>query len=62
MQLFDELLNEMLDEREIFHVVECHVCGFDEIYYKHPWSGKQIGRACKGCKSVQRFDFQRNND
>jgi predicted nucleic-acid-binding Zn-ribbon protein len=55
---FEGLLDTLLNEREVFHVVECEVCGFDEIYYKDPWSGKQIGRACKRCQFVQRFDFK----
>ena len=55
---FEYLLNAIFGPREIFHDMECSVCGADEIYYRDPVTKKQIGRACKGCNFVQRFDFQ----
>jgi len=54
---FEYLLNAIFGPREIFHDMECSVCGADEIYYRDPVTKKQIGRACKGCNFVQRFDF-----
>jgi hypothetical protein len=57
MMYFEYLLNAMFDEREVLHAMECQICGFDEIYFKDPSTGKQIGRACEGCNFVQKFDF-----
>lgn len=57
---FENLLNALFGEREILHVLECSICGFDEIYYIDTLSRKQIGRACQGCQFVQKFDFQSN--
>jgi len=54
---FENLLNALFGEREILHVMECQVCGFDEIYYLEPSTKKQIGRACEGCQFVQKFEF-----
>lgn len=54
---FEYLLNALFGSREILHVIECEVCGFDETYFKDPQTGKQLGRACQGCGFVQKFDF-----
>lgn len=59
---FENLLNALLGEREVFHVMECQVCGFDEVYYKNPYNGEQIGRACKKCQFVQKFDFNKKSE
>lgn len=58
---FENLLDAILGPREILHELECPVCGFDEIYYKEPHTGVQIGRACKTCNFVQTFNFSTNN-
>ena len=54
---FDVLLDALLGPREHLHEMECSVCGYDEIYYQDPETKQQIGRACKGCNFVQKFDF-----
>jgi predicted nucleic-acid-binding Zn-ribbon protein len=54
---FENLLDILLGNRGIFHIIECSVCGFDEIYYDDPLTKKQIGRACKNCSFVETFDF-----
>jgi len=53
---FELLLESIIGPREYFHVMECHLCGFDEIYYQHPITKKQIGMSCKGCNYVKNFD------
>jgi ribosomal protein S27E len=54
---FELLLDTIIGPREYFHVMECHLCGFDEIYYQHPITKEQVGMACKGCNYVKKFDF-----
>ncbi|WP_338449859.1 acyltransferase [Niallia oryzisoli] len=54
---FEYLLNALLGARKILHAMECEICGYDEVYYTDPVTGKQIGRACEGCQFVQKFDF-----
>ena len=54
---FKYLLDVTLGEREIFYVIECSICGFDEIYYKNPQTKTFIGRACATCNCVQQFKF-----
>lgn len=55
---FEFLLDAILGQREILHDMECSVCGHDEIYYIHPITKKQLGRACKGCNFVQKFNLE----
>ena len=54
---FESLLDALLGPRESLHEMECSICGFDEIYYIDPLTGKQIGRACQQCNFVQKFEF-----
>jgi predicted nucleic-acid-binding Zn-ribbon protein len=54
---FENLLDAVFGVRKIFHVIECEVCGFDEIYYEDVETSKLIGRACSQCNFVQKFDF-----
>jgi hypothetical protein len=56
---FELLLDIVLGEREILHIMDCPVCEFEEVYYKDPVTQKQIGRACCECNFVQKFDFQK---
>jgi hypothetical protein len=49
---FEFFLDSLMGPRELFHIMECQVCGFDEIYFQHPFSKKQIGVACEGCNFV----------
>jgi hypothetical protein len=58
---FEYLLDALLGQRELLHAMECQICGYDEIYYNHPSTGKQIGRACGGCQFVQVFDFKNSH-
>ena len=53
---FEISLNSLMGPREHFHVMECQVFGFDEVYYQHPFTKKQIGVACEGCNYVYTFD------
>lgn len=53
---FELLLDAVLGERQIFHIIECPVCGLEEIYYVHQETKKLIGRACSNCNFVQKFD------
>lgn len=55
---FEISLNVLMGPREHFHVMECQVCGFDEVYYQHPFTKKQIGVACEGCNYVYTFDSE----
>lgn len=57
MVYFENLLDAVLGERKIFHVIECDVCGFDEVYYEDASTKKLVGRACCNCNFVQKFDF-----
>ncbi|MEH7331185.1 acyltransferase [Neobacillus drentensis] len=52
---FEILLDAILGERRIFHIIECPVCGFEEIYYEHHVTKRLLGRACSCCNFVQRF-------
>jgi predicted nucleic-acid-binding Zn-ribbon protein len=54
---FEFLLDAVLGERQIFHIIECSVCGFEEIYYENMVSKRLIGRACSHCNFVQRFEI-----
>ena len=54
---FENLLNVVFGHREILHIMECEICGYDEIFFKDAHTGKQIGRACNGCQFVQKFNF-----
>ncbi|WP_078429865.1 acyltransferase [Alkalihalobacterium alkalinitrilicum] len=54
---FELLLDAVLGERELFHVIDCTVCGSEEIYYVDPISKQQIGKACSQCGFVQKFEF-----
>ena len=54
---FENLLNAVFGHREILHIMECEICGQDEIYFEDAHIGKQIGRACNGCQFVQKFNF-----
>ncbi|WP_202171440.1 acyltransferase [Bacillus sp. USDA818B3_A] len=53
---FESLLDAVLGERQIFHMIECPVCGYEEIYYEHCGTKRLIGRACRHCNFVQKFD------
>lgn len=57
---FNQLLDNVIGPRLIFHVMECYICGYDEIYYQHPDTQEQIGHACEGCYYVKPFSFQKN--
>ncbi|MBI0577752.1 MULTISPECIES: hypothetical protein [Bacillaceae] len=54
---FEFLLDAILGERQIFHIIECPVCGLEEIYYENAKTHRLIGRACSNCNFVQKFDF-----
>ncbi|TVY07228.1 acyltransferase [Paenibacillus cremeus] len=56
MKKFDLLLDKIFGEREPIHEVECPVCGDFEIYYRHPVTKENLGRACEFCVFVQKFD------
>ncbi|PUB10138.1 hypothetical protein C8K15_12166 [Paenisporosarcina sp. OV554] len=53
---FEISLNVLIGPREQFHIMECQVCGFDEVYFQHPFTKKQIGVACEGCNFIYTFD------
>lgn len=53
---FEYLLDAVLGERQIFHIIDCSICGFEEIYYESPAAKNLIGRACSHCNYVQRFE------
>lgn len=53
---FECFLDAILGERQIFHIIDCSVCGFEEVYYESPAANQLIGRACSHCNFVQRFD------
>lgn len=55
---FEALLDAVLGEREIFHIIECPVCGFEEIYYQNAKTKRLIGRACSSCNFVQKFEIE----
>ncbi|MCT8137702.1 acyltransferase [Anaerobacillus sp. CMMVII] len=57
---FHYLLDATLGPRVIYYVIECSVCGFDEVYFKSPESGELLGRACANCNCFQKFDFDKN--
>ena len=56
MMDFEILLDAILGERRIFHIIECPICGFEEIYYEHHVTKRLIGRACSCCNFVQKFE------
>jgi ribosomal protein S27E len=56
---FEVLLDAILGERQIFHVVECPVCENEEVYYEDVESKELIGRACTHCNFVQKFNFEK---
>lgn len=51
------LLDTIIGPRNIFHVMECDICGWNEIYYQHPETKVQIGFACEGCNYVKKFEY-----
>nr|WP_309098419.1 acyltransferase [Fredinandcohnia onubensis] len=53
---FELILDVVFGPREVFHDMECSVCGYSEIYYIDPVTRKQIGRACSGCGFFQKFE------
>ncbi|MEH7108677.1 MULTISPECIES: acyltransferase [Bacillaceae] len=53
---FESLLDAILGVRKIFYVLECPVCGMEEIYYENEVTRRLIGRACSTCHFVQKFD------
>ncbi|MCD8510616.1 MAG: acyltransferase [Bacillus sp. (in: Bacteria)] len=52
---FKLLLTEILGSHKVFHVMECSVCGHDEVYYKDSKTNKVSGRACQNCNYVQKL-------
>ena len=58
---FEFFLDEIIGPREHFHTIECHVCGFDEVYFQHPFTKKQIGFSCEGCNFVYVFTSEQGN-
>jgi len=54
---FDIELDKILGPRNIFHIMECYICGFDEIYFSDSETNQQIGVACEGCNYIKKFDF-----
>jgi len=56
LMYFECLLDAILGERQIFHIIDCSICGFEEIYYESPTAKQLIGRACSHCNFVQRFE------
>jgi hypothetical protein len=54
---FEILLDAVLGDRQIFHIIECPVCNYEEIYYEDVNTKELIGRACSTCNFVQKFDF-----
>ncbi|MGX6444056.1 acyltransferase [Neobacillus sp. K501] len=58
---FELLLDAIFGNREILHEMECSICGSDEIYYIHPETKESLGRACKKCNFVQKFDFENSH-
>ncbi|MBU9723064.1 MULTISPECIES: acyltransferase [Bacillaceae] len=54
---FRDALDKILGKRKLFHVIECSVCGFNEVYYIDPFTNKQLGKACETCNHIQRFEF-----
>jgi DNA-directed RNA polymerase subunit M/transcription elongation factor TFIIS len=50
------LLDAVFGPREVLHEMECGICGNDEIYFRHPHTKETLGRACKTCNFVQKFD------
>lgn len=55
---FKITLDVLIGPREHFHILECHVCGFDEVYFQHPFTKNQIGVACEGCNFVYVFNSE----
>jgi len=49
-------LDHVFGQRQIFHVMECSICGYDEFYFQHPETKAQIGLACEGCNYIFRFE------
>jgi len=58
---FECFFEEIIGPREHFHTMECHVCGFDEVYFQHPLTKIQIGFACEGCYFAYVFTFEQVN-
>lgn len=56
MVYFEFLLDALLGPREIIYEVECSVCGFNEVYYRDKVTKENLGRACKQCNFVQKFE------
>ncbi|WP_209121600.1 acyltransferase [Alkalihalobacillus sp. BA299] len=59
---FELLLDAILGDRELFHSIECTICGHEEIYYIDPNSKQQIGKACSKCGFVQKFVFDHQEE
>lgn len=53
---FSLRLDQILGPRQIFHVMECNNCGYDEFYFQHPQTKKQIGIVCEGCNYIFAFE------
>jgi hypothetical protein len=53
---FEQVLDAVLGERQIFHKVDCPVCGFEEIFYESQKTNRLIGRACSHCNFIHRFE------
>jgi len=53
---FELLLDAILGERKIFHIIECPICGWEEIYYENQVTKRLIGRACPHCNFIERFE------
>lgn len=52
---FEFLLDKLLGQREVIHEVECPICGDYEVYYRHPITKENLGRACEYCVYVEKF-------
>lgn len=59
---FELVLDAILGKRELFHVIDCTICGYEEIYYVEPESKQQIGKACSHCGFVQKFEFDHQKE
>jgi hypothetical protein len=53
---FELILEAVIGKREILHELECSICGFNETYYRDPVTKQSLGRACKTCNFVQKFE------
>ncbi|WP_093059363.1 acyltransferase [Psychrobacillus sp. OK028] len=53
---FSLQLDQIFGPRQIFHVMECYTCGYNEYYFQHPKTKKQIGVVCEGCNYICSFE------